>query len=176
VLDFKPGDIFFVMHHDSWLSKTIAWFMGSKWSHCGIILEETKFRTYTCETSDFEIVYSDLERYLHDPQVTMKVIRLPVSEDVGVDMAINATTRNQMMYGHLQLLFSLSVVELFRKIHIQIKNYLRQGIVCCEHVLYACKLSRIVELVSLDPYQLDTQQTHDILIACGAIEIFSRGA
>ena len=172
--DFEPGDIFFIMHHDSWLAKVIAWFMDSDFSHSGIILEQTEQRIYTCETSDFQVVYSDLETYLEDDNVSIEVLRLPlVDASAGIDMAHTATQHNQELYGYAQLLFSFSIRALIKKIFKKtIPNFIRQGLVCCELVLYACKSSRIEKLANFDAESIQTQETYELLKSCGAVTIF----
>jgi hypothetical protein len=170
----RPGDAFFVMNPGR-LPRLIAWFMDSKFSHCGMVLEQTGQRVYTCETSDFEVAYFDLAHYLGDPKVRMVILRLPVVDYRAVEMACEAASHQRTIYGFAQLIFSLSVRELIRKLTRRvIPNFLRQGMVCCHVVLYGCRKSGIPRLEMQDPEGLQTQETHDLLLQCGAEVVFQK--
>jgi hypothetical protein len=173
--ELRPGDAFFVLHKDNWISRAIAWFMDSRFSHAGMILETTSQRIYTCETSDFEVAYFDFETYLKDPNVSLEVLRLPVSQDAGLQMAMEAAKYQRTVYGYLQLLVSFSLREIIRKVfHRVIPNFIRQGMVCCHVVLYACKKSGLPQLAAQDPEGLQTQETYDLLVANGAQVVFKK--
>ena len=172
---FHPGDIFFIMSTDNRLSRWIAWFMDSKFSHSGMILEETARRIYTCETSDLEVAYFDLEHYLNDTTIVLEVLRLPVRLETGEEMAAEATKYARTIYGYLQLFFSFSIRELIRKVFRRIvPNFIRQGMVCCHVILYACKKSGIQRLEEQDPEGIQTQETYELLKKCGAVVIYQK--
>ena len=128
----EPGDIGFLMHHDNWISKAIAWFMGSKWSHTFIVLESAPDRVYTVETSDFEVVVHTLEEYINDPNVSFEIYRAKSLEKVQRNMISRESLKTLgETYGYLQLI-SLGVRCLLRRYFgIKINNFFRQGIVCC---------------------------------------------
>ena len=84
----KPGDVCFVMHNDSWLSRAIAWFMGSQWSHSFIVLEVAADRTYIMETSDYTVTFGHLERYLQDPNVTLEAYTSDMTVEQGTAMML----------------------------------------------------------------------------------------
>jgi hypothetical protein len=69
----KTGDVGFVIDRNSKLSKTIAWFMKSRWSHSFIVLGEFKGETLIAETSNFEVMISTLSRYESDPMCSMEI-------------------------------------------------------------------------------------------------------
>jgi len=75
MIELKPGDVFFVMHHDNKISKLFGWFMKSRWSHCGIVYEVTPKTVFTLETTDFEVVHRQITDYLNDPFVEMEILR-----------------------------------------------------------------------------------------------------
>jgi len=135
--NFLPGDVFFVMHNDNFLSKTIAWFCtrtrdGKKYGHSGIILEKTDSRTYTMETTDFEVVPNILERYINDPNVSMEVWRHPaitITERIAI--AKEASLMDEAIYGYFQL-FSFALKNTLKKLFgIKVKNFIHAGIICC---------------------------------------------
>jgi hypothetical protein len=169
---FEPGDIFFVMHKNNILSRLIAKWMGSKWSHCGLVIEHGNLFIHTSETSDFQIVGSYLESYMLNDKVELEVLRLPIQQAFGVQMALDATTRNQWLYGWLQLLVSFNIKLLLKRVNIKIKNFIRMGLVCNHHVLYACQKSGLEFFNSLDVEEYETQETYEMLKAQGARTIF----
>lgn len=157
---FKTGDIAFVMHTDNWISKAIAWFMKSKWSHSLGILEQGKFGTYTLETTDFEVAIGMLERYLDDPNVEMEVWR-PNYEMVHEDYRNKAARKWLSLYGDLYpylQLFSLGLRRLLRRIKIKIKNFIRIGHVCDQVVIYGVNVYPIKGIQGLDSQAYDTQE------------------
>lgn len=133
----KTGDIGFIIHNDNKLSKVIAWFMGSKWSHTFIVLEETSLGYLICETSDYEVKYSFLGKYLDDPNVDMEIYSLG---DVDNEQMVydNCQKIDGQLYGYLQL-FSFGVRSLLSRIGIKIDNFVFQGIICCQVAYEAVK-------------------------------------
>lgn len=160
---FKPGDIFFINHHDNPLSKVIAWFMKSSFSHSGLILEQTSKRTYTLETSDYEVTQSLFEDYIDDPYVSIEVYRKEdLSDEEREDIMERALAVDNAGYGYLQLL-SFAVKRLLKRVNISIPNIIRQGLVCCHVVLYGYQGSGIKELDKVDPENWDTQELYDFV-------------
>jgi len=155
---FQPGDVAFIMHHNSWISKAFAWFMGSKWSHCFIIWESTEHNTYLLETSDYEVINSTLDKYLNDPYVEMSIYsRHDMSdEDRLYAMQLAQETCLGTTYGYFQLI-SLAIRALLKKMGIQSVNWIRQGYTCNEVVLTALSSIHSSGLYQVDPKSLDTQ-------------------
>lgn len=167
MIKLLPGDVFFVMHHNNWLSKTIAWFMGSKFSHCAVVLEQTNDRTYTMETTNFEVVPNIIERYFKDDQTSVTIMRKrDMSLAYGQAVAREATLLNGLIYGYLQL-FSLGVRRLLMRVGIKINNFIRTGLVCCHVVTKAYKVGPIKELAELDDESIDTQELYELLEKLG---------
>lgn len=180
-LKWLPADIFFVMHHDNKLSKVIAWFCtpthdGKSFSHSGLILEQTDARTYTMETTDFEVVPNLLERYLTDPNCSIEVWRHPaISITERLAIAQESTLMDEDMYGYLQLL-SLAIRNTLRKISIKINNFFYKiGRICC-FVPMKCynKKSSLPMMKAMDPGQLDTGEARNLVMAQGFELVFSK--
>ncbi len=63
----------------------MRWFMGSQWSHCGLVVGQFEGKTLVIETSDFEVVYGELEKYLDGRKIQF----FTVSKDQNkIDQAI----------------------------------------------------------------------------------------
>src|SRR5574339_318080 len=103
-MELKPGDIGFVIHKDNWISKTIAWFMGSKWSHTAIILHPTDKRTYTIETSDFQVSIQIFEDYLKDTNIKMEIWSPSLTDEERKIITNKALSHLGEIYGYLQLI------------------------------------------------------------------------
>ena len=168
---FQKGDIGFVMHHDSWLSRAIAWFMSSKWSHCTLVLDTTSSeRTYVSETSDYEVTVSWMEgRYIGN--VSMAVLRLPgLSAAEASEAQDRALSQQEDLYPYFQLI-SLGVRGLLKKIKIHIGNFLPWGYDCSEHVLYAMMNTHYPELKGVNPHSMDTQDLFALLMGIPGIQV-----
>lgn len=143
-MTLKEGDILFVMHHDSLLSKTIAKVMGSRWSHSAIVYGECFGKTLLCETSLYQVNLDYFERYVADPNCEFEVYRKKGISENGPKIRSNCDLMLGKMYGYLQLL-SLGIRRLFR---LKIPNFIHQGVVCCHVIAYAldgvdCKFTKI---------------------------------
>lgn len=172
---FKPGDVAFLMHHDNWISKALSWFMKSKWSHSFLVIEQTEQFAYILETSDFEVCIADLDRYIADPQVTMEVYRFSdLSDDDAKEMVRYTTNLNLgTIYGYLQLL-SFGIRSLLGRLGIQIKNFIRQGLVCDESVLVGLAY-KVPEFKGIDPKSIQTEELYQRVLACkAASQIYSK--
>jgi len=173
-MNFKPGDIFFVMHNGSKLSRLMAWFMQSKWSHSGLIYEPTDRTIYTLETSDYEVTHQDFNTYINDSTVNLEVwspVSLSDSDRLAVTSA--AVLVEGDVYGYLQLL-SLGLKDSLKRLGIKISNLLQIGVICCDVVIYGYAASNMQEL-HIDPRSIDTQDLYEIVINSGKfIKVFEK--
>ena len=160
-------DIVFVMHRKSWISRAIAWFMGSRWSHSALVVDPG-FRTWLCETSDFHVNVAALERYLEDPSVEVEIWgpRSPLDSALAGQMADRALARYGEIYGYLQL-FSLGIRRLLMRVGIRIPNFIRTGLVCTAIPLEAYRISGIPGLHGIDPESIDTEELYQLVSTSG---------
>lgn len=160
---FMPGDVGFIMHHNSKLSKVIAWFMGSKFSHTFMVLEQTENLIYILETSDFQVGISTLDRYIEDSNVSLEVYR---GKDLQPEQA-QVVTRSALatlgtVYGYLQLI-SLGLRRLMGRLGYIIPNFIRQGIVCDQVVLTGLVKSPYALFQGMDPKSKDTEDLYQLI-------------
>jgi hypothetical protein len=163
----KPGDIGFMMTHNNVISKIFRWAMGSKWSHSFLVHEVTPRHVYTSETSDFEVQIHLLEVYLNNPHVSLEVWRKEeLSEGERRRIAEQAVKKNLGdTYGYLQLV-SFGLRILLRKVGLKIKNFIKQGTVCCGHVASGYHLAKIPGW-EFDPEGIDTEEMYQIIQGMG---------
>lgn len=158
---FMPGDVAFSIHSLNPISKAIAWFTGSKWSHTILVVEHGKY-IYTSETSDFEVVMHTLDDSINDETVKMEVYRADL--DPGSQQLIVSECMKNLgqTYGYLQFI-SLGIRALLRRwFGIKIGNFIRQGVVCNQHVLYGLsKVPSLGELYGMDPESIDQQELYE---------------
>lgn len=155
---FKPGQIGFVMHHDNLISKVIAWFMGSKWSHSFLVIGEFHGRTLICETSDFHVTISDLDKYLLDRRCSVEVRgHGDLDKDSLRAMYSVVHEMNGEMYGYLQLA-SLGIRRVLKRINIRIPNLVKWGLVCCAVPIYALEVTPLNLGVSAE--SIDTEELY----------------
>jgi len=161
---FQRGDIVFVMHKKNPISRDIAWFMGSRWSHSALVIDSSDLRTYLCETSDFQVTIATLDRYLIDPDTSLEVWRLiaPIDPRTMERMLTRAISYEGQLFGYLQLL-SLGLRRMLKRIGIQIPNFIRQGMVCTAIPLHAYSISRVPGLDGIDPESIDTEDLYVML-------------
>jgi hypothetical protein len=154
-----------MINRGSWLSKTIAWFMGSKWSHVALVMEQTDRFCYITETSDYEVVVHILDDYISNKDYMFEVYR-PINLTDGMKLFIVTQSLFNLgaTYGYLQLL-SLGLRRLLMRIGIRIDNFSKQGIICVGHVLYGYYHSNIIPLNMLDPESIDTEEFYQIVKA-----------
>lgn len=163
---FNRGDIFFLIHKKNWISKSIAWVMGSNWSHCGLIYEVTPETIYTLETTDFEVTHRQLKDYLLDDEVKMEVWSpIDMLDDSRKYIVQEADKKRGSVYGYMQLI-SFAIRRLFFLLGKKIRNFFRQGVVCCGVVLYGYSKSYIQEL-NVDPEGIDAEELYKIVSGCG---------
>lgn len=170
------GDIVFVMHHDNWISRAIAWFMRSQWSHsCVVVDPSSTDRTYVSETSDYEITLGWVERYSTDDHTSMSILRLPdLSEHEKVVTVFRALSQEESVYPYWQLV-SLAIRGLFKRVGIRIGNLMPWGYNCSEHVMYALNETHYPQLKGVDPHSMDTEDFYQLVKAIpGVAEIYTK--
>jgi hypothetical protein len=180
MMDFKPGDVFFLIHSKNDISKAIAAFTGSKWSHAGMIMEKGDFATYTIETCDFNVWTNHFEKYLRDPYCLMEVYRPKMdSLDIGAVVRAAQATHGQT-YGYFQFI-SLGIRGLLRVAGFLglakwLPNFIRQGIVCNQVVLTGYQYSGIPGLQGIDPESIDHEETYQLVKNSDRFElVFEKG-
>lgn len=159
----KPGDIGFARSHNNWLSSAISWFMGSKWSHCFLVLDPDEDRIYISETSSFEVWINYLEMYDKDPNAEYVIYSPRVGDADRKKIVEEAMKNHGQTYGYLQLV-SLGIRALLRKMNIKIGNFIRTGLVCCHHVLYGYTHTDIKGFKGIDPESIDTEETYQLVM------------
>lgn len=158
----KPGDIGFVMHKKNWISKTIAWFMSSRWSHTFMIYDIGQYGIYIIETTDFEVTISPLTKYLTDRTCDVEIFKADISEDEQRDIILGSGPLIGTIYGYLQLL-SLGIRRILKRVGIHIGNFLRVGVVCNHVPLYGYTRTKIERLGGIDPESIDTEELYQII-------------
>ena len=149
--------------------------MQSKFSHSGLIYEQTDRCTYTLETSDFEVTQSRFEDYIEDPNVSIEVWSFAdLSDDTRIDIAERARHKcDNLRYGYLQLL-SFAIKRLAHRIGITLPNFIRQGLVCCHVVLYGYQYAVSGPMNQVDPENWDTQELYDMVQRSGMIKVYEK--
>ncbi len=160
MIKVRPGDIFFIMHNDNKLSRLFAWFMGSSWSHCGLVYEVTKNRIYTIETTDFEVTHRQLNDYINDHRVNMEIwTPKKSSKEERKNIVFSANGYREKPYGYLQLL-GHGIRRVLMRIGITINNPIRFGTICCDVVLLGYAVSKYKEL-HVKIKTIDTQDVYE---------------
>lgn len=173
-MNLIPGDVVFVMHKNEWVSRAIAWFMKSRWSHSAIVVDKSVRETYLVETSDYEVTIGLMSRYENDPNTEYEVWRF--TGLMGSDQKKvweNVSPLLRQTYGYLQLI-SLGVRRLLMRVGVRVPNFFRQGLVCCHVVGYAFLGTNVKMLNILDPESFDTQELYEMLPAYGFTKIYER--
>jgi len=157
------GDIGFVFHTGNPISRLIAWFMKSRFSHSFLVYGTLRDQTLVVETSDFEVVISTFDRYLADPRCRIEVYRPTTPGKPQRDLAArHASELLGTTYGYLQLL-SLGLRRILRRLGVRIPNFIRQGVVCTAVPLYGWHGLGLPVLSQIDPESIDTEELHHIL-------------
>lgn len=154
----KPGDIGFLMHRDITISRIIARFMKSRWSHSFLVKDVTNTDIYLLETSNFEVVIGILDVYLIDPFTEIEIWSpVDCSKELREEMVIKARGLLGTIYGYFQLL-SFAIRAILSEFNFKIPNFIRQGIVCCGVPLMAYSISNIKGLKGIDPESIHTEE------------------
>ena len=175
---WQVGDIGFVMHNNSWVSKAISWFMNSKWSHCFIIIDtSSEDRTYVSETSDYQVAVGWVERYMQDPHVSaLEIVRLPnLPYPEQLEIKSRGLDLYEKLYPYWQFI-PLAVRGLLKRIKIRLKNFLPFGYNCNENVLYILQNTHYPELKGNDIYAGDTEDFYQLMKKIpGVTTVYSKG-
>jgi hypothetical protein len=184
--DVKAGDVFLLRSRGYWYSDAIAWFMGKdstgcQLSHCGVIIDYGRLSgPITLETSDYEVTYGALFKYVLKPdKYHLRVYRLPESAWASpADMASSLADADDKLYGrvygYLQLL-SLGLRRLLMRIGVKVPNFIRQGQVCTAVALTYLSKSQMKVFSGIDPEAIDTVEFADMIHASESILIFTSG-
>lgn len=168
----KPADIGFILHQDNWISRVMAWVMGSQWSHSFIVIDTGTLDRYICETTDFEVTVSPFGRkYMMDPYVNMEIWSpIDMSEGERVQVSRGSVEQVGTIYGYLQLV-SFAIKRFLKRFGYNIPNFLRQGMVCDHVVLYGYTQSSIPGLQGIDPESIDTEDLYQLVKQSGRFEL-----
>ena len=159
-MTFRPGDIGFVMHPKSLISRTIAKVMGSKWSH-SFMVYDTGRKHYTVETTSYRVIIGNVEEYTKDKNCSMEIWRyMGLIEPFQYMVAEGSYEQYGKLYGYLQLI-SLGIRRLLMKFGITIRNFIRTGVVCDQVVLYG--LTKLIDFKDLDPESIDTEELYQLI-------------
>lgn len=174
-MTYKPGDIVFTMSRSWWVPKAIAWFMQSQWSHAALIVEEGKICTYITEANRFQINFGWLEEYRDDPTASFAVYRATnISDETRLAIVDECLKNTGTVYGYLQL-FSLGVRRLLMRVGVLIPNFIRQGMVCDQHVLYGYTKSGLPGFKDIDPESIDTEELYQLVLKSGHFKKVAEG-
>lgn len=167
-MEFKPADVGFCITHTNWVSRAIAWFTGSKWSHAFLVKEITPKHTYIQETNSFCVTIDYLESHIINPDQSIEIWSpIDISDSEREEIVEEAYIKTYgYVYGYMQLI-SFGIRRLLMRIGIKINNFFRQGVVCDHVVSYGYKKSSIPELTNIDPESIDSEELYQIVITCG---------
>ena len=175
--DLRTGDVFFTFNKRNIISRLMRWFMGSEWSHSGIVYAQTYSRNIVCETSDFHVKLDTFERYIADPNVSAIVYRHPEWFQVihGNEEFIReeCDKLNGKIYGYLQLI-SFAVRLLLRRIGIKIPHFIRLGTVCNQVCAIPLNKLRDSWLDKVNPKSFDTEEMETILQKSRWVVVYSK--
>ncbi len=100
----RKGDIVFVMHHGSWVSRAFGWFMDSRWSHCAMVADVGDIDTYLHETSDTQTKVGMLSLYELEPKDEIEIVRVNMGGRLSREIASrHAAKYHNEMYGYIRL-------------------------------------------------------------------------
>ena len=169
--EIKKADIGFLIHRDNWMSRTIAWFMRSRWSHAFLIKHVTDEDVYTLETSDFEVTIGMLQLYVDDPNVELEIWSPKnIDDEERKRIVIESEKTYGTVYGYLQLV-SFGIRCILKRFNIHIKNFIRQGMVCDHVVLYGYRISSIAKLRGIDPESIDSEELYQLVKSSDDFEL-----
>lgn len=156
----KVGDVVFINHLKSNISKLFSKVMGSNWSHMAIVYQIIGDRVLLCETSDYQVNLNWYDRYSKDPNCRIEVLRHPDYDNVikGHELTIqqDCDKINGDLYGYLQLPFHALRILLKRKIPVLVK----QGWLCCNTVGHALKRIPGSHFDNIDIKGYDTEEKY----------------
>lgn len=140
--------------------------MKSKWSHSGMIFEQTPKAIFTVETSKFEVVHANaLTDYIDNANVSIEVWRFnELTDEDRESISDTAAKLRGITYGYGQL-FSLGIRRILMRFGIKIDNFINWGLVCCHVITHGYSKSPIKSLSAKDPEALDTQELYELVSA-----------
>lgn len=171
-VEFRPGDIFFVISHDNFMSRLIAWFMRSKWSHSGIIVKAGYKNAKLIETNSTKVITDEMYEHIDDPNKSLEVWRHPYSEDKGMMAALYARDLLDKSYGYLRMLWS-AMRQILLRVGITIKCNPIPGTLCDDVVEYSYMRAG-VDIFKDDMRWIDTQELYLLIQRQGFIKIYSK--
>jgi hypothetical protein len=166
--NLKQGDIVFSFRKDNLLSRLIAWFTRSRFSHVSIVHLVGDGYCVISEATIIGIRFNLIDYYLENTKISVEVWNLPGLTDTTrktiVDSAYNLNKNES--YGFLQF-FSYAIRALLKKMKINIKNFIRQGVVCNQYVAYGYKKSGISWFDMIDPEAIDQEDFYRLIQKIG---------
>lgn len=131
--------------------------MGSKWSHCFIVVGEFDGRMMIIETSDYEVCLTPLDQYTDGRPLEM--FRITEDEKEASQAKENAMKMILIPYGYLFML-SLGVRRMFMKIWLNFENLIKRNVVCC-----TIPLTAFYFLFGIEPKSIDTEEFYQYVKA-----------
>lgn len=128
----KLGQIGFVITKTNWMSRKIAWFLGSPYSHTFLVINETD----TIETNTNEVHIDSLVDHTTNPDKACEVyepIRLMETEKASIEHC--ASSLVGIKYGYLKFAYCAFQL-LLRKIGIRVTMSVH-GMLCDDVPAYA---------------------------------------
>jgi hypothetical protein len=168
----KIGDVVFIMHHDNDISKAISSAMNSRWSHSTRIYEVASRGAYVIETTDFEVAFGEMKRYLEDPNCELEVWTCDAITEDEAFSHMEYTRRDLvgLIYPYWQFI-SLGIRRILVRFGIKIPNFIRSLYTCNEVVLYSLSRSPKTSFYNIDPQSIDTEDMYQQIKADPAFKL-----
>ena len=131
---FPKGAIGFSLKRRNWVSKIVAWFTTSRWSHTFVIYQDQP-EVLVVEAGTLQVQLVPIAKYQssgYNVAYFSPVAFTPEQIDAGVAKARESI---ETTYGWLQILGFVPVIVSRRLFGRKISNPARGGIVCSELVL-----------------------------------------
>lgn len=131
---FPRGAIGFSKKRRNWVSRIIAWFTRSRWSHTFIVFQDHP-EVLVLEAGTYQVQLVPITKYASSSYDVAYFVpeHVPVEQvEIGIK---KAGTKIEASYGWLQLAGFIPVVFFKRILGMKISNPARGGIVCSELVL-----------------------------------------
>jgi hypothetical protein len=137
-MPIKDGDIGFIIHNDSWISKAIKWFQKCGWSHTFIVFDAE--HGITSETNMFNLTLGLLNLYAEEGTAKYEIWRI---EGTDVEKVKSRSVENYgQKYGYSQLFYNAIRVCIFKVFKKRVKMFTSRGVTCVENTCYAYGLPR----------------------------------
>lgn len=159
----KSGSVIFIMHHDSKLSRLIAWFMGTKWCHSALVVETSRREIWLSETTDTQVAYGAFTRYFYDPNCSFEAFEPLDCTKKEQGKCIEAAKQNVgRLYAYHQLL-SWALSCLLARAGFKLKNLLPYGLICNSHVLTGIRCFKSGPFYNIKPQSIHTGQMYELM-------------